>query len=870
MSVSYNEAQSIKIFISEKDGITRKNQPVRIGVPFPKGFLSPEENLSLSDEGGQQLDLQKQSLACWADGSVKWLLVDFFVNMAGNSQIIFRLTKNDILREIPDGLTLNQRENSIQVQTGNFTISINRQTDVFFSSIKTHATELLAQNGWTLRLIDGKGNRLSYEIMSWEVEEEGPLRATLKCVGKFHRKGTRKGINFTVRHTFFSESNFVQSDFTVHNPQAAVHPGGLWDLGDPGSFYFKELSVGCTCADFPEQIEWQREKNSGIEKSDDTQWLLYQDSSGGENWDSINHIDCNGGLTTRFCGYRTGAAEEDLHEESLGGLRATPWARMLSQNRWLGGAIDHFWQNFPKSLSVQKNRVIFGLFPGESGQIYELQGGEQKRHRLFINFGLASEETLLPALQHKLHAYVDPDWVEFSKAIPYFVPASKDGNSQYLSYVRNCIEGAHSFFAKREIIDEYGWRNFGDTYADHEAVNHSANRPFISHYNNQYDFIYGALVHFLRIGDNRWYELAEPAARHMIDIDIYHTDNDKPAYNHGLFWHTDHYNEAQTSSHRAYSRKNKSGPHYGGGTSNEHIYSSGLALYYYLTGERAAKLAVLELADYVLAIDDGKRTIFSFIDEGPTGLASQTVATDFHKPGRGAGNCINCLIDAYRLSKKRAYLDKAQELMRRTIHPRDDIGKLHLDDPEYRWSYLVFLQVLGKFLDLKEEIQEQDFFYFYARDSLLHYSSWMMSHEVPYQEVLHKVLIPTETWPAQDIRKCHVFHLASQYCMDDEREVYQEKAGYFFKRCLSDLMEYETRFLTRPLVLLAVYGYMHSFFEQAQKDKSYRTHCHDFGSPEEFIPQRQRLKKSGKSKVQETSRLLKLLFRSKFASKWGK
>ena len=30
------------------------------------------------------------------------------------------------------------------------------------------------------------------------------------------------------------------------------------------------------------------------------------------------------------------------------------------------------------------------------------------------------------------------------------------------------LVGNDSFFAKREAIDEFGWRNFGDTWADHE------------------------------------------------------------------------------------------------------------------------------------------------------------------------------------------------------------------------------------------------------------------------------------------------------------------------------------------------------------------------------------------------------------------
>lgn len=867
MPVNHSEIPVLKIFIAEKDGIGRKDQPVRMGVPLPRGFLLPDDDLHLCGEDGNVVAVQKRTSALWPDGSVKWLLLDFCITIKENHQTFLTLEKGDNIpaAHLP-GLVVVQNESVIEITNASFSCAIDRARDVFFSSIKQAGVELLGREGWSLHLRDEQGHLLPYDVLAWEVEEAGELRATVRCEGRFYPGRKKRRINFTVRHTFFAGKGLVQTDFTLHNPQAALHPGGLWDLGDPGSFFFTELSINCCGAISAETIEWQAEKEAPVRKSPEPNWILYQDSSGGERWDSINHIDCKGNLTTKFRGYRQAACPEKLITPDSEGERATPWARMLTRNGWLGGTIQHFWQNFPKSLGLQENRLIFGLFPPESEQTYELQGGEQKRHTLFLHFGQPQEEILFPALQHMLHIHIDPEWVEYSHAVPYFVAEKKDADARYLSYINNCIQGPHSFLAKREIIDEYGWRNFGDIYADHEAVNHTGEGPFISHYNNQYDFIYGGLIHFLRSGDNRWYELAAPAARHMIDIDIYHTDDDKPGYCHGLFWHTDHYSPAHTSSHRAYSRKNKTSPHYGGGTSNEHIYSSGLSLYYYLTGDELAKATVFELAEYVIAMDDGKKTIFSFIDEGPTGLASQTVATDFHKPGRGAGNCINCLLDAYRLSNKREYLEKAQELLRRCIHPNDDIHALHLDDPEYRWSYLVFLQVLGKFLSLKEETGEKDYCYFYARDSLLHYSSWMAAHEIPYKEALHKVLIPTETWPAHDIRKCHIFHLAAHYCRDSERMLFRGKADFFFQKCLEDLLGFETRFLTRPLILLAVYGYIHSYFEKNDQDKKFISHCHDFGDPVNFVPQRQRIKNVFNVKARETMRLLKLLLIGKFWS----
>jgi hypothetical protein len=78
----------------------------------------------------------------------------------------------------------------------------------------------------------------------------------------------------------------------------------------------------------------------------------------------------------------------------------------------------------------------------------------------------------------------------------------------YESLVNQAIEGSDSFFAKREKIDEYGWRNYGDLYGDHEAVYHKGPTPMISHYNNQYDCVLGFFYQFMRSGDQRGLILA--------------------------------------------------------------------------------------------------------------------------------------------------------------------------------------------------------------------------------------------------------------------------------------------------------------------------------------------------------------------------
>jgi len=467
---------------------------------------------------------------------------------------------------------------------------------------------------------------------------------------------------------------------------------------------------------------------------------------------------------------------------------------------------------------------------------------------------------------------LDPEWVEKSGAVPRLVPEQHDGNKRYLAYVRNAVRGPHSFLKKREAVDEYGWRHFGDLYADHEAVKHEGEEPFVSHYNNQYDFVYAAFVHFLRSGDPSWFELFHDLARHVADIDIYHTDGDKAAYNHGLFWHTDHYRQAGRSTHRTFTADGcdrKSGRQTGGGPCNEHNYTTGLLYHHWFTGDPGSRDAVLELAQWVLAMDDGSRTVLAWIDPGPTGLATQTVSPSYHKPGRGAGNSINALLDAHALTGERRYLAKAEELIRRCVHPNDDIDSLGLaDQPEFRWSYLVFLQVLGKYLDTKAELGELDYMYAYARAGLLHYAGWMLDHEVPYKDVLHKVEIPTETWPAQDMRKCWVLNLAACHAPQAQKAAFLTKARFFFDRCLSDLLSFPTAHLARPMVLVTAFGWLQAFFDGNKAIESPEPRAsYVFGEPERFIPQKGRVKGVLKERCKITAKEVGFRIRQIFAAK---
>jgi hypothetical protein len=836
-----HEENSVSLLVEEWGGRNRCNEPVTFGIPFPRGKIADPRCLVLYDASGRQRPLQVKTLSHWADGSAKWTLLDFQADIRPNSQTVYQLRSNGTQSAELQSPSLSVQASSdhIVVDSGKATFFLNRQVCKPFDRVVAGGNELLVSEGSFFRLTDKSGEEYLPYIRELLIETAGPLRVTVRAVGELKRTSQKALACFVVRLSFFGESNFVQMQITLHNPQAAHHAGGRWDLGDKGSIYFKDCSLRVPLRmQAAPRIAWTANHLHPLNNSLASDLQIYQDSSGGENWRSTNHVNRFGQVMQSFRGYRV-SAKDCLLEE---GFRATPIVALYGENGSVIATIDKFWQNFPKALEAHDNELILRLFPRQFNDIFELQGGEQKTHTIYLQFCAPGHERLdLGWVHDRLVPRATPEWYSNSGACSYLSPLSQDPNAESRELIDGAISGPRSFFARREIIDEYGWRHFGDLYADHEAVGHTADTSLISHYNNQYDVIYGAIVQYLRTGDRRCFELMADLARHVIDIDIYHTAEDRPAYNGGLFWHTDHYLDAGTATHRTYSKaslKLKDRRFYGGGPSNEHNYTSGLLHYYYLTGDETARLAILSLADWVMGMDDGSKRPLGFLDRRPTGLASSTASRDYHGPGRGAGNSINALLDAYVVNRKEPYFIKAEQLIRRCIHPKDDIASRELNEPEHRWSYLVFLQVLGKYLDYKIEQNQMDFMYGYAQASLLHYAEWMLEHEVPYATVLDKVEIPTETWPAQDIRKSVVFHLAAQHARESLRTAFRKKAAYFFQACIRDLLTFPTHKLTRPAVLILTNAYVHAYFEGYDKEQAPQpSQPHEFGHPHQFSPQ---------------------------------
>ncbi|MFC1751090.1 hypothetical protein ACFL2V_20060, partial [Pseudomonadota bacterium] len=502
------------------------------------------------------------------------------------------------------------------------------------------------------------------------------------------------------------------------------------------------------------------------------------------------------------------------------GDRATP---TLRSTNGVCVTMEHFWQNFPSSIEITKNSVRVGLFPSLTGSPYELQGGEQKTHTTWLNF--SDQSGRLNWVHTPAIARPDGAWLAECSALPTFIINVK--NDPVKELIKTGLEHEKNFFAKRETIDEYGWRNFGDLYADHETWKQTDNKLFPSHYNNQYDPIYGFLRQFLLTGDPHWYELADDLAKHVKDIDIYHTEEDKAEYNRGLFWHTDHYLKAYTATHRTFSKHQEADLEEdeqlnGGGPGGQHGYASGLALHYLLTGDETSKQTVLDLAEWITCVYDGTDTclelLLSIKNRHLDGLKDHISGK--YPFDRGTGNLVITLLDSHQVTQNPEYIQRVEHIIRNTVHPADNIEEHNLSNIEACWYYIVFLQAICRYLDVKESMGSFDNEFYYARDSLLHYADWMLLNEYPYLEKPERLEFVNDTWTAQDLRKTHVLSAAFYYSPDNKK-TYLDKASDIQEYVITALSASEQLSYTRIQVLLMQNHGPMEYYAQKQRTSDF-------------------------------------------------
>lgn len=124
--------KTIPLCISGDQSVHYKAWPVTQGIPFADGVLESHAPVRVLDENGMPLSTQSRCLATWNKDMkyVKWLLIDFQVDLAAGQQ------RNFLLDYGPDSIpppprnevVVKQAEDHVAINTGTLRVILRNRS----------------------------------------------------------------------------------------------------------------------------------------------------------------------------------------------------------------------------------------------------------------------------------------------------------------------------------------------------------------------------------------------------------------------------------------------------------------------------------------------------------------------------------------------------------------------------------------------------------------------------------------------------------------------------------------------------------------------------------------------------------------------
>jgi len=241
----------------------------------------------------------------------------------------------------------------------------------------------------------------------------------------------------------------VETAAEITNPRAAKHPGGQWDLGDPGSVLIRDLSIHIKPMPRDDADVWGSLDAGDHMEPAGERFAVHQESSGGQQWQHVNHASRDESVPARFRGFRAIRGGREV-----AGLRATPIASIGGGDTRISVALPYFWEVFPKAIEADAHQCVVSMFPRASGDVHELQGGERSTFTFAVCFG-RDTVTAEPLGWVRSPLRVAAASLAYRQAGAWAPMGAGSGPSAegYEALINTAIHGPESFKERRETID---------------------------------------------------------------------------------------------------------------------------------------------------------------------------------------------------------------------------------------------------------------------------------------------------------------------------------------------------------------------------------------------------------------------------------
>jgi len=538
--------------VKEPSGLVRSHWPVSAGVPFPPAAVPEASHLSLADEQGRPAALQARVLSRWPDGSVRWALLDWQVDLTAQQQRRFRLGSGGPAPP-GGGVKVTERSDRIEVDTGPLQFTVPKNRFAILDEVRVNGSPV--GTGPIASFLSSEGQRVDALVPTdARVTENGPLRVRIELRGHYAR-----AFDYVVRVDAFAGQPFVRvlHTFEQHSPEAYT--------------FMRQLGI-----DVPVTPRGKCAYRAGLDKGTplagalpENGFTLFQEDNEGFTAGGIHHAG-----------------------------HAAGWVDLQGSTHGVAVAARFFWQEYPQSFDLRRNGVTYNLWAPDAAPA-KVGMGAAKTHELVLYFHdkTAPSPALLGALTEPVLARIDPQWVVASQALRNSIAPSsatadflRELDAAYRRYQAHadverwddsgqvsCADPAH----ERPRRGFYGMFNWGDwNYPGY----HDSTKGCDAWGNLEYDMTQVLALAYAATGQREYYDGMVAAARHFMDVDRISYQRDHPAWV-GM-------NHPKNPLHFAFEL---------GGVDLGHTWTEGLLSYYYLSGDERSLAAARGIADYLVA-----------------------------------------------------------------------------------------------------------------------------------------------------------------------------------------------------------------------------------------------------------------------------
>ncbi|MFP4057904.1 MAG: hypothetical protein ACLF0G_13640 [Candidatus Brocadiia bacterium] len=452
-----------------------QREPVTVGIPFPQGLLRAPDQARLLD-GEDELYCQRRALASWPDGSVRWLLVDFQVDLPAGAPKRLRVAcdqgaAQSVLSET--GVTLADEGERIVLDNGPLRIVGRKSALALLESVCLGGKEVLAPGqSQGFGLVDLAGRAYSTARCREpriRVEAAGPLRAAVRFEGSHVDGEGRSLLDFSILLTTWSDKPYAAVDYQV------VHRGGE---------QFVELH----------EMAYEARFGPGSEARP-----LVRPEALSEEGEGGRRID----IPPAQAPAPDGPGE------------AAPWAGRVEAPRGIALAIRHAVAQRPKRLAAAPDLLRLDFYP-PSERPLRLHQGSAKSHQLLLYAFAAGEgeraiERRVRLFDRPVRPAVPAAWHARSGAFGSPLPAKS---------VPRLSQAVGEALRRRPRPQ--GVLDFGD-----EPLPPPPEAPQARAWsNNAFDLAHGLCLHHALTAEEAAAADAEALVRHVLDVDHVHFSPD--------------------------------------------------------------------------------------------------------------------------------------------------------------------------------------------------------------------------------------------------------------------------------------------------------------------------------------------------------